>query len=262
MRITEENEKLQYIDELRVNKKYYGISTVTGKKIRYAKEDGGTMFVYAANSSRRGYRMTLQAFLKSYDVLTPKYTAEEQWHRDLKKAVQLMEESWLWPDIKEMFSNLLTVSLDDRQEIADLYWQWYDHKKSRYNSQTGTLDYSYDAGWENPFVEWAKKYPFMFYKNKDGIYDVNSSYIYGISDCKLKTMYFGSRNAEVKDAIEEALKTKTAYNSGLCDSSYDVSFSYDPDKNKAWYSEEYKGCGNGHYYIALNKNTALFVEDD
>lgn len=46
------------------------------------------------------------------------------------------------------------------------------------------------------------------------------------------------------------------------DNGYDVSFSYDPEKKKAWYSEEYRGCGNGYYYIALNRTHALFVEKD
>ena len=39
-------------------------------------------------------------------------------------------------------------------------------------------------------------------------------------------------------------------------------FEYKADKNKAWYSEEYRGCGNGHYYIAIDENTALFIEND
>ena len=30
----------------------------------------------------------------------------------------------------------------------------------------------------------------------------------------------------------------------------------------AWYSEEYKGCGNGHYYYAIDATHAIFGEDD
>jgi hypothetical protein len=46
------------------------------------------------------------------------------------------------------------------------------------------------------------------------------------------------------------------------DNGYDASFSYNPKLNKAWYSEEFRGCGNGHYYVALNSTHCLFVEDD
>lgn len=29
-----------------------------------------------------------------------------------------------------------------------------------------------------------------------------------------------------------------------------------------WYSEEYIGCGNGHYYLAIDESHAIFVEHD
>ena len=36
-----------------------------------------------------------------------------------------------------------------------------------------------------------------------------------------------------------------------CDSGY-----------KGWFSLEFKGCGNGHYYLLVNENLAVFAEDD
>ena len=79
---------------------------------------------------------------------------------------------------------------------------------------------------------------------------------------KVKTMYFGKyRNEMISNTIKTnmAKKIKT---SETARANYDVSFEYNPENNKAWYSEEYKNCGNGHYYIALNNKQALFVEDD
>ena len=56
------------------------------------------------------------------------------------------------------------------------------------------------------------------------------------------------------------------YSSGRTDkwdkTSYDVSFQLKAKERKAWYSEEYRGCGNGHYYLALNHSCALFYEHD
>lgn len=43
---------------------------------------------------------------------------------------------------------------------------------------------------------------------------------------------------------------------------YDVGFSYNPKQKKAWYSEEFKNCSNGHYYLALNNTHAFFIEND
>jgi hypothetical protein len=31
---------------------------------------------------------------------------------------------------------------------------------------------------------------------------------------------------------------------------------------RAWFSAEYRNCGNGHYYLLINENTAAFCEDD
>lgn len=41
---------------------------------------------------------------------------------------------------------------------------------------------------------------------------------------------------------------------------YDCTLS--KENGKAWYSEEYKNTGNGHYYLALDANHAIFSEDD
>lgn len=43
---------------------------------------------------------------------------------------------------------------------------------------------------------------------------------------------------------------------------YDCSVSYDPSLKQMWYSEEYKGCGNGHYYLMADKKHAFYFEDD
>ena len=46
------------------------------------------------------------------------------------------------------------------------------------------------------------------------------------------------------------------------DGNYDVRFNYDAEKGMAWYSEEYKGCGNGHYYLAIDDSHAIYYEKD
>ena len=76
-------------------------------------------------------------------------------------------------------------------------------------------------------------------------------------------MYFGKYdNARIKEEFKNALQNKTSYSSGRIRVNYDVTLEYDADKNMAWYSEEYKNCGNGHYYLAIGPTTALFCEDD
>ena len=88
-----------------------------------------------------------------------------------------------------------------------------------------------------------------------------------INKAKIKTMIFhrsrwdNAKTEHIRQNIAKALKNKTSYQ---CRGSngYDVSFEYDAEKNKAWYSEEYVGCGNGHYYLALDSTHAIYYEKD
>lgn len=90
----------------------------------------------------------------------------------------------------------------------------------------------------------------------------NRDKAYAIYEFDTKAMYFGKMwNETEKEQIAEVLANKEKY-SVRHQAGYDVSFSYNPKLNKAWYSEEYRGCGNGHYYIAIDATTALYVEDD
>lgn len=63
------------------------------------------------------------------------------------------------------------------------------------------------------------------------------------------------------EKIKEAMANKVAC-SVTADGNYDVRFNYDPEKEMAWYSEEYKGCLNGHYYLAINATHAIYYEKD
>ncbi len=66
-----------------------------------------------------------------------------------------------------------------------------------------------------------------------------------------------------KEGIKKALDNKGKY---TCSWRYKYDCSVEvnatEDVQRAWFSLEYKGCGNGHYYILLNDNLAVFAEDD
>ena len=112
------------------------------------------------------------------------------------------------------------------------------------------------------YEPYSAKYPFMFYDDDNGDLQIDTRYIWEFSECNLKSMYFGKyQNSHVKEEFKRAIEQKRDYH--YCTrTSYDVSLEYNAAKNMAWYSEEYRNCGNGHYYIALDHSTALFVEDD
>lgn len=220
------------------------------EKYRFTREDENTVFVFAKGSRSKGWRRSNELFIKyyeagSYDDVRRKQN--DKFYADLKKASDKLQKSGLWGDFKVVLDNLLNVSPEDKDSI---YAIWRDELKP---DKTPSEAYK-------PFVE---KYPFLFNKDKDGVYQLNYEYVDLISrkELGLKSMYFGTFNKYEKTEIKCAIADKRPYSTRAY-TSYDVSFNYDPEKAKAWYSEEYKGCGNGHYYIALDENSALFIEND
>lgn len=214
-----------------------------------ARKYDNSVFVYAKGASRYGNEYETTYFLAHCSEITymDPYgdEATEKWGKRIKRAIKALEKSGLWPEKVEYFNNLLKMNLRDKKAINDIFWNLRD--------QEGALE---------PYV---KKYPFVFSSEiveGKSVLRVNTDYIWELSECQLKSMYFGKHNnAFHKERIANALASKTPYNVRER-VNYDVSFEYNPEKNMAWYSEEYRDCGNGHYYIALDENTALFVEND
>ena len=83
-----------------------------------------------------------------------------------------------------------------------------------------------------------------------------------------KSPYLAYQTENVLKQIGDAIDNKVKYSSGRYRNGYDVSFEYKPASEskdgiaRAWYSEEYRDCGNGHYYLALNRTHAIYWEKD
>ena len=203
-------------------------------------ENDGNIFVYARNKKRYGWRFDEEQFLIRFTPLIPN-DENLQWKRRLKRAVKLCNESGLWAEIAVVWDNLYKyVTLDEKNKIYDMSW----------DNREATVAYC------------KKHYPFMIKIDSNGKEYLNTDYIWELSRCELKSMYFGYNNTEEKEQIRKAISERRKYTIPRIRTTYDVSFSYTPEINRAWYSEEYKNCGNGHYYLALNHSTAVFCEDD
>lgn len=219
---------------------FKAVNAYNGETHRCHMEDSGNIFVYARNKKRRGWRFDEKQFLLRFTPLLP---ADEnsQWKKRLKRAVKLCRESGLWAEIAVVWDDLYKyVTLDEKQKIYEMSW----------NKPEEAIAYC------------KERYPFMIKTDSDGCEYLDTDYIWELSRCELKSMYFGYNNAEEKEQIRKAIDEHRPYTIPRIRTNYDVSFSYVPESNKAFYREEYKGCGNGHYYLALNHSTAVFSEDD
>lgn len=248
----------QTVRELPLWTKFEATCNSDGEKVRFTKDgDMERVFVFLKGKRNRGYHYSIPTFLTMYTpVIKTKEEKNAQWHKKLANIEKRLIASGLWENIKEVAHNLQTMT----KEEYDTYVQTlYDIRKLRCNLYVSEEEkkvlFPKLKETKEAFV---KKYPFL--KCEDG--SIDYSYIEDwISTLKTKSMYFGDSNELTKKMISEHLKDKTSF-SDNGHTSYDVSYQYDADKNRAWYSEEYRGCGNGHYYLALDSSMALFYEDD
>lgn len=218
-----------------------------GSVARAMKEDEDTVFVFRKGSRKYGRRLSKQSFCNIY---TFKNTDDEntKWHKRIKRAIKCLESSGVNPWLLEILKGLNQMTYEEVKELSRLW-------SSRESSKWSDLDYN-----KAYFAEWFNKYPFL---NDNGF--LNTEYIGGVSEVKLKSMSFGysSYSAITKEEIRAAISNKSDYRTGRCvGPSYDHSFSYSAKNNRAVYQEEYHSCGNGHYYYALDHKTAIFGEDD
>lgn len=231
-------------------KKFEAKEVSTGRKVRCMKKEADSVFVYRKGARRYGYWYTVENFCRRYELILEK-DETTAWRRRMKNVVKALSESGLWPEIRERFENMLAwgITWEEKREIASLYWD--NHWKENIPAEA-----------EEKITGYSKKYPGIVYKNEDGKWYFDTDYLFEMSACITKSMYFGKwNNRQEKDIIAQRLRDKQDYS---CSHrvSYDVSFEYKADKNMAWYSEEYRDCGNGHYYLACNNSVALFCEDD
>ncbi len=234
--------------------KKIAINLNDNKEYRFVIESDGSYFVLAPKRKTRGWRYSPTQFFNYYKIKETKtgLSENDKWKKRLKKAIALCKQNDLWHNLQVIWENLYNyVSYEEKRRIYDEYWAC-----DRYDKEKGEQNYM-------DFVSSVKaKYPFMIKADENGKEHIITDYIWELSECSLKSMYFGKwDNATIKDNIRRALTEKKKHSESIT-VSYDVSFEYNPDIKKAWYSEEYRNCGNGHYYLALSENTAVFAEND
>ena len=218
---------------------------------------GDDFCIYRRRSSRRGYLIDgyeMRTWQSIRPIRRTKKTPGEIWEKSWRRAADLLAASGLWPDILADIKTGLDIGYDKIQaaRAADCLekndGRTYEQLQAARAAAVAAIDSRLNG---NTWFLWHMAGP-----------------------AKIKAMYFGKyQQAGAKEQIIRALVTGTPCRvSGRA--SYDISFEYVPagqDREGkgtpgtiacAWYSEEYKGCGNGHYYLALNGASALFYEDD
>lgn len=155
--------------------------------------------------------------------------------RRMNDAKYMLEASGLWQDILENINLVLSKGDDTIMEIAKALSM--EHYSSLYDEvRNGKLS----------FLTHYQIYT-SFARNK----------------CWHSIPYLPSdkefRKKRLQSAIENGIKYSYAWRNGYNNC---VEVNFEDGKGRGWFSAEYKGFCNGHYYLLFDASHAIFYEDD
>lgn len=258
----------------------------------------GTPCRFKKGSCRRGFPLNdYNQRVVGVKLLTTKSIPENVvFDRDCEKILKYLNESGLWDNINKEVTIYKTLGYDYVKKLYDNFafgrGRIEQHKDIDKDIEENLEVYSEivkileEKGVDKETIEFLKEFFYVrvddntlrylqadikvstaFYNTPVFSVDSFTRDFEWINKAKIKTMIFhksrwdNAKTEHIRQNIAEALKNRTYYEcKGF--NGYDVSFEYDPEKNKAWYSEEYVGCGNGHYYLALDSTHAIYYEKD
>ena len=191
---------------------------------------------FAPKRRRNGGYMLSVSEMEKWDSLTKvnkgnKTDLVKRMRKRAESGIEMLNKSGLWVDIKKELMKFIDLSDDDiRRDFidGDVYETYRTKKYDWLNSYQVFFSLKAKKCWKNPSFG---KYDF----SKDNVIDYFKR---SISD--KKPIRFTWRN--VYDNTLEILSDNGIY--------------------RGFYSEEFRGCGNGHYYLLFDATHAIFYEDD
>ena len=188
----------------------------------------GYVCEFKKRSRTRGRCISCEELWRSVEPIAQNTDKVTICRRNTKNIIKYLTASGLWPDILENMKKLQQLKDEDLEYLNKC--DYYEHG-----------EYLKDRGIEHISVDM-----YLSLISKRGIITIN---------------WGGATNEWIKRGWLNALSEKRKY-SMRWTVNYDNSVEYNPEGNRAWYSEEYRGCGNGHYYILLDEKHAAFREDN
>lgn len=193
----------------------------------------GEICEYKKRSSKYGYLLNTNGVI-SIEPTNKENDIVKKTRRFLKKVIATLEKSGLWSNMLHDFK--IIAQLDDERLGRFLNAEWDESYKM---SQEMGLECGRQGGVD--CLKWSVM---------KGIKSIN----YNSWDKETMPMEFAKAIAEKRNWF---LDWRKGY-----DNRVECKKNEKDNVMCAWYSEEYKGCGNGHYYYAIDERHAIFGEDD
>lgn len=221
------------------------------EKLRLARsyDDGRRIFAYGYNCRSHGYwlipdqdgKLIHPVYGKAISVRPCDANRNRKIRDTARKAACELEKSGLWPSLLPDLRRIAGMTDEDFARL--------DEAKRNFCSLSSSDEVHGKA--RNVILEITGNLGIdMFRGLESGLKNIN---------------YFAHARERTKQEFRSALRTKDNLWKRRWRKGYDNSLCVDTkctDGPKAYYSEEYRDCGNGHYYIAVSESHALFCEDD
>ena len=223
--------------------KPYRVNLIGGgsKIVRLWKADDGRIAIMGKGRKKWGHELSCYDHYEDWATLRLVEHDEIDYHKRFVKratdALKMLTESGLWPDIKQSIEHFFTLTESEQRELVndimtDSYELFY-HEVYKENGK-----YSWVHGYQ-VFESFVRK---TCWKS--------------IAWHKWERERM---SAEVAECIKNGKEFHRRWVNGYDNS---VEVANRNGEKLAWYSEEYRGCGNGHYYLMFDATHAIFYEDD
>jgi hypothetical protein len=210
------------------------------KTLRTFWSNCGRIGFFGKRMRRRGYSLASFSFNNVVSVTRQDSNGcpFSLFIKHMRDAARILKESGLWQNIREEIEGVLSMGEEVQMKI-------YDAIKSG-DSYTNFYKETFEGGMFS-FIKTHQIY-YAFCKRK----------------CWKSIAYHPCEREFYNDFVRNIIKEHQNY-SKRWTNGYDINLEVRSDEDgriRGWYSEEYVGCANGHYYLLFDATHAIFYEDD
>lgn len=223
--------------------KQYRVHVIGGesKVVRLWQTDDGRIAIMSKGRKMYGHELSL--WYDKYDEWTDLRLVEHKefdyYKRFVKRAndaLKMLNESGLWTDIKQSIEHFFTLSETEQRELVN-------------DIITDSYEKFYKQTWDGGKYAWVHCHQvFVSFAHKT---------------CWKSIAWDKWERNRMSEEVAQCIKNGTSFHrrwTNGYDNTVEVA-NHDGEK-LAWYSEEYRGCLNGHYYLMFDATHAIFYEDD
>ena len=223
--------------------KRFRVHVINGgsKVVRLWKTDDGRIAIMSKGRKKFGHELSL--WYDHYDEWTDLRLVEHKefdyYKRFVKRAsdaLEMLNNSGLWPDIRESIEHFFSLTEEERKELVN-------------DIVTDSYEKFYKQTWDNGKYAWVSSY------------QIFCSFLH--KTCWKSIAWSRWERNRMNEEVAECIKSGRSFHRRWTNG-YDNTLDVEVNDGvmRAWYSEEYRNCGNGHYYLMFDATHAIFYEDD